>query len=112
MADRTELQKNMETQLREIRNKIEDFEKKAEEAQGETRKQIEKALEDLRGHANNAEEQLEELRKAGDSVFETMRKDFETNVTAFTSAFENVFFSSGSSTTSGEGSAAQSDEEK
>lgn len=99
MATKSEFQKELEGRLRELQGKIENFEEKAKETQGETRKEIESTIDNLQRQSEEAERRLEELQKAGDDVWQTMVKDMETTWNDLSTAVDNVFFSSGNATT-------------
>ncbi len=94
MATKSEFQRHLEERLTEIQDQINTFNKKVEESGEVARKELERSLDDLKARNEKAERQLNDLRSAGEDVWQTMATDIESHWKDFTAAVNNVIVES------------------
>ena len=91
MANKAEIQQQLEDRMREFQTQIDQLNHKIEQSGKETRHELERTLEDIQARNEKAEQQLKEVRAASDDVIQTLANDIETYWGAFTGAVDNVF---------------------
>ncbi len=91
MANKAQIQQQLESQMRELQSQIETLNSKMEQAGEEARGELQRTVDDLKTRNEKAENQLNELRSASDDVLKTLANDIEAYWGAFTGAVNNVF---------------------
>lgn len=80
----------METELADYRRRIDELQKKAEEATGEAKADMEKQIEKLREKQEAARKKLDELEKSGEKAWEDLKAGANKAMEDLEKAFEEA----------------------
>lgn len=83
-------QRKAEAELRELGLSIAELKKKSEVVRGEALEQLESKLKELKEKQKVAEKKLSELRSAGAQAWEDAKTGLENAVAALKSSYENI----------------------